>query len=162
MSHNLQLPTVLWTGRPHYNCLSLPEWEALIVSQHPKLVFSLDVELSIIPSGSRPAATLRPEPLGGVGGVGEVRAAALLLASAELLGLNRVAEPGPGEDAGHAAGEGDQAGAASHMDTIGSATDPGVAVSGQLETLTLAVQCLSSYCDFLPDTLVPNSLQGFM
>ena len=142
MSHNLQLPTVLWTGRPHYNCLSLPEWEALIVSQHPKLVFSLDVELSIIPSGSRPAATLRPEPLGGVGGgggVGGVGAVVLLLAPPELLGLDGVAEPGPGEDAGHAAGEGDLAGAAPHMDPISSRTDSGVVVPRQLETLALTV-----------------------
>ena len=96
------------------HCLSLPErWEALAVSQHTVLIVSLDVELPVVTSGSRPAAPLSPESLGGGGGVGAV---ALLLAPPKLLGLDGVAEPGPGEYAGHAAGERDLAGAAPHVD----------------------------------------------
>ena len=107
---------------PHY--LSLPgSWEALAVSQHAELVFSVDAELPVITPGGRPAAALSPEPLGGVGRLGAVA----LLAPTELLGLNGVAEPGPGEDAGHASGEGDLAGAAPHVDAVGSGTDLRVA-----------------------------------
>ena len=144
------------------HCVSLPvSWEALSVSQHTELIVSVDVELPVVTPGSRPTAALSPEPLGGVGGVGGVGVVALL-APAELLGLDGVAEPGPGEDSGHAAGEGDLARASPHVDAVGSRTDSGVTVPGQLETLVLAVQCLSSYGDFLPDILFPNSLQGFM
>ena len=144
------------------HCVSLPvSWEALSVSQHTELIVSPDVELHVVTSGSRPTAALSPEPLGGVGGVGGVGVVALL-APAELLGLDGVAEPGPGEDAGHAAGEGDLAGAAPHVDAVGSRTDSGVPVPRQLETLALTVQCLSPYNDLLPDILVPDGLQGLV
>ena len=140
MSHDFLLPL----GMSHFyitvvNCVSLPvSWEALSVSQHTELIVSPDVELPVVTSGSRPTAALSPEPLGGVGGVGGVGVVALL-APTELLGLDGVAEPGPGEDAGHAAGEGDLARATTHMDAVGSGTDLRVAVSGQLETLALSV-----------------------
>ena len=141
--------------------MSLPR-EVLAVSQYIELVLSLDVELPVVTPGSRPAAALSPEPLRGVRGVGGVGAVVLQLAPAELLGLDGVAEPGPGEDAGHAAGEGDLAGAAPHVDAVGSGTDSGVAVSGQLETLALTVQRVSPNNDLLPCNLVPDSLQCLM
>ena len=140
------------------HCVSLPvSWEAVSVSQHTELIVSPDVELPVVTSGSRPTAALSPEPLGGVGG-----GVVALLAPAELLRLDGVAEAGPGEDAGHAAGEGDLAGAAPHMDAIGSGTDSWVALSGQLETLALTVQRLSPNNDLLPCNLVPDSLQCLM
>ena len=67
----------------------------------------------------------RAWPAGGGGVV-----AVVLLARAKLLGLDGVAEPGPGEDAGHPASEVYLAGAAPHVDPISSRTDSGVAGLG--------------------------------
>ena len=81
-----------------------------------------------IPSGRSLATSLPlelelPGRIGGVGGV------ARGLAPAQLLRLLRVSQPGPGEDAGDAAGQGDLAGAATHVDSVSTWTHPGVTVS---------------------------------
>ena len=82
-----------------------------------------------IPSGRSLATSLPlelelPGRIGGVGGV------ARGLTPAQLLRLMRVAQPGPGEDAGDAAGQGDLAGAATQVDSVGTSTHTRITISG--------------------------------
>ena len=109
-----------------------------------------------IPSGRSlaPSLSLPLELLGQVGGVGGVTRG---LAPAQLLRLARVAQPGPGEDAGDAASQGDLAGAAAQVDSVSTSAHPGVAIPGHLEAfVTLAVKQLCSNKYFLFDIFILN------
>ena len=152
------LAAIYRTRRPRHYYLSLPDsWEALPVSQYTKLVLGLNsTERCDIPRRRSPPTTLSHEPIRGVSRVTR------RFAPAQLLGLVGIAEPGPGEDAGDAAGEGDGAGAAFHVDAV-NITHTGVAISRLLEAfLSLTVQGLPTNKDFISNVAILDSFHCLM